>query len=339
MESYREAFTGRYRIDYLQSRAAHAGLWFDRFLRGHAETQEPGEQLVEQCARLAEPPGYATYFGRWVNALVKMGVQPRKARVSGRLAVGHGRDSVIETGISLHHTYGVPYIPGSSLKGTAATYAHTYLSDTLWRRGSAAHETLFGTTKSAGYVTFFDALPVPGEWKLLPDVLTVHHPSYYRGQNEAPADWDNPTPIPFLTATGSFLIALYTDADAAAWVGAGYGILDMALRELGVGGKTSSGYGRLILGDPLPVIKEGAMLRARVTGEDAGDLDLTFIDAPFGLPDDKDVLVYIPRDHVTGQRQIGDTLTCVVMKIDDEEYDFVVKCRPTTKEERQSHQH
>ena len=80
-------------------------------------------------------------------------------------------------------------------------------------------------------------------------MITVHHPEYYQNGNSAPADWDSPTPIPFMTATGDFLIALHA-ADAPAWAGVAYGILKMALDEAGVGAKTSSGYGRLLYTPP-----------------------------------------------------------------------------------------
>jgi len=72
-------------------------------------------------------------------------------------------------------------------------------------------------------------------------VITVHHPDYYQGAN-SPADWDNPTPVPFLSATGDYLIAL---AGEDGLVQKAFAILGLALREEGVGAKTSSGYGRM----------------------------------------------------------------------------------------------
>ena len=74
-------------------------------------------------------------------------------------------------------------------------------------------------------------------------MITVHHPDYYQG-DQAPADWDNPTPVPFLSATGVYLLALAGDPQ---WVEAAYKILALALCEEGVGAKTSSGYGRMTI--------------------------------------------------------------------------------------------
>jgi CRISPR-associated protein Cmr6 len=73
-------------------------------------------------------------------------------------------------------------------------------------------------------------------------VITVHHPDYYQGGKDAPADWDSPNPVSLLSATGNYLIAL---AGPSVWVDAAFRILELALAEQGVGAKTSSGYGRL----------------------------------------------------------------------------------------------
>lgn len=251
----------------------HAGLWLDRFLPEQVEQgtsvsgEHPYSTLIKQTSSIAEPPHYRRFFERWKNTLAQIeGVQSRCAEVRGRLIIGIGNESVLETAVTLHRTYGVPYIPGSALKGLAAAYAHQYLADNEWRKPPlqfskiangqtptfTAHEILFGSTRSAGYVTFFDALYVPGSGHkgqaLWPDMITVHHPDYYQGKKDdkghlkPPADWDSPTPIAFINATGSYLVAL---AGPEQWVTTAFNILALALTELGVGAKTSSGYGRL----------------------------------------------------------------------------------------------
>src|SRR5205823_1780838 len=165
---------------------------------------------------------------------------------------GLGDESVLETAISLHRTYGVPYIPGSALKGLAASYARQRLGDD-WHKDSKAYEIVFGNTDDAGYITFFDGLYIPGTGfsgkALWPDVITVHHQKYYQNPNTPPADWDDPIPVPFLTATGSYLIALAGPEleKQEEWIDTTFAILKDALAELGIGAKTSSGYGRLEL--------------------------------------------------------------------------------------------
>lgn len=238
--------------------ARHAGLWLDKYLSRQLRAgeqvptgeQTPQAQLVEEVARFRPPEAYDRFYARWQAALTAAGATTQLATVQGRLSVGLGAESVLETSICLHRTYSVPYIPGSALKGLAASYAHRQLQDKSWQQGGQAHRILFGDTKAAGYVTFFDALYVPGTAHqgkpLWPDVITVHHPDYYQG-DEPPADWDSPNPISFLAATGTYLLAL---AGPSEWVQAAFAILGMSLGEEGVGAKTNSSYGRLVLGQP-----------------------------------------------------------------------------------------
>ncbi len=240
-----------------QKVATNAGLWLDKFIQDQNEDdQEHRRELVRQVADIPLPPEYRHWFERWKRTLLDAGAELREAKVTGRMVVGLGDESVLETSVALHHTYGVPYIPGSALKGVAACFVRQHLGE-KWAPGADAYRTMFGDTTAAGRVTFFDAFPIPsGEGDkpfLQPDVMTVHHPLYYRGQDAPPADWDSPTPIPFLSATGTYLVAL---AGPPAWVDAAFQILEHALAYLGVGAKTSSGYGRLRL-EPRPKTDEG----------------------------------------------------------------------------------
>lgn len=228
----------------------HAGLWLDKYLK--EQTEGGGENAkkdhFEQIANNPVSDVYPGFFTRWQQSLEQVGAIMHKAQTQGRLAMGLGGESVLETSITLHRTYGTPYIPGSALKGLAARYARTRLEKQDWGEESKAYKVLFGTTAESGYITFFDALYIPGSAKqdrpLALDVITVHHPDYYGGKDSAPADWDSPIPVSFLSATGSYLIALH---GAANWVEAAFEILELALTEEGIGAKTSSGYGRMVL--------------------------------------------------------------------------------------------
>ncbi|MBK8230634.1 MAG: type III-B CRISPR module RAMP protein Cmr6 [Candidatus Eisenbacteria bacterium] len=161
---------------------------------------------------------------------------------------------------ALHHTYGVPVIPGSALKGLAANYARIHLDHTSWHKPKkedpsdvgASYRALFGDTTEAGCVIFHDALWIPDsedkDKDKLPldlDVMTVHHREYYgtHGQ-KPPADSDDPNPVSFVTARGTYLIALEGPSD---WTDAAMSILKRALAEEGIGAKTAAGYGRLDL--------------------------------------------------------------------------------------------
>lgn len=244
--------------------STNAGLWFDRYYKRSSTSNDQTTDkrtLITQTAALAVPMIYHTFFTCWRDSLPKDSTCAI-AEVRGRMVIGTGDKGVVEVGMTLHQTYGVPYIPGSALKGLAAAYAHQRLEGDTWRKpplqfnktadGQApplsSHEILFGSARSAGYVTFFDALYIPDtaspDCPLATDVITGHHSEYYVSGTTPPADWDNPIPVPFLTATGRYLIVLHGEHS---WITTALNIIGLALRESGIGAKTSSGYGRMQL--------------------------------------------------------------------------------------------
>ena len=177
------------------------------------------------------------------------------------LAVGHGAASVLETNLSLHPVYGVPYLPGTALKGLTAHYAHSILSGkySALNRNGSDYGVLFGTQQAAGFIQFHDALITPETVRdaLRQDVLTPHHQSYNESvsnhpnpnkEQPAPRDDDSPAPIPFLTACGTFCIVLACEGEpeqAPSWLELAKTILTKALADEGIGAKTNAGYGRL----------------------------------------------------------------------------------------------
>lgn len=246
-----------------KSTSRHAGLWLDRSLKdmstGADKTGATSKStLVDQVASIVAPPEYTLFFQEWHKQLVALGALVAEGKVRNRMVVGLGTEAVLDNSIAIHRTYGVPYIPGSAIKGLVSAYAHQRLQDERWRKAAGRnhensdHALLFGTTEAIGTVTFLDALYVPdsaypdSNQPLVADVITVHHQAYYRGDHDAaPADWDDPVPVPFISATGSYLFAV--KADDAPTARAALQILAFALDELGIGAKTSSGYGRITL--------------------------------------------------------------------------------------------
>jgi CRISPR-associated protein Cmr6 len=231
----------------------NAGLWLDKFLNLNVcEAEEkPEKRLIQDVSNTKEPEIYGKFFLRWQSYLIGMDAVMDEGHVQGRLAINLGAESVLETNIALHRIYGVPFIPGSALKGLAAFYVKKYLDEKDWGKKSAAYLTLFGNDENAGYVTFHDALYVPHSGKdgqaLWPDIITSHHQKYYSGgANDTPTEWEKPIPVNFLTATGRYLIALSGDKS---WAKAGFEVLRMALEQMGIGAKTSSGYGRILFRD------------------------------------------------------------------------------------------
>lgn len=242
----------------------NAGLWLDRFLNRGGGEAPVRDLIVKALGDIKPPDGYARAFARREAALEMLdgGFDGGVTRfwtggTQGRMIVGIGAASVRETGISLLRTWGMPFIPGSALKGVAASMARKHADD-IWKLGGTGHRALFGDQLLGGCVVFHDAWWVPVDrGEPLPldlDVMTVHHGAYYGGGDEAPCDWDEPTPIAFITARGQYLVAL---SGPASWVEAAGTLLEVGLTELGIGAKTAAGYGRVTL-VPKPTKAEAA---------------------------------------------------------------------------------
>jgi CRISPR-associated protein Cmr6 len=246
-------------------RAQHPGLLLQRYLCENA-TGEGGNPEEKRAVLLAainaagnEEVGalYYTAFERWSASLPSDQLHKDLA-TTGRLIVGLGSENVLETGIRLHHTYGMPILPGSALKGLATHYCHHVWGPTeeKFKKGESYHQLLFGTTDDSGCITFHDAWLTPASPEPLKlDVMTPHHPKWLDG-SVAPTDFDSPTPVPFLSVSGTFRVAVSWHGPASDkaqnWTEMALSLLCDALKNWGIGGKTTSGYGRLVLPPPPP---------------------------------------------------------------------------------------
>jgi CRISPR-associated protein Cmr6 len=204
-------------------------------------------------------------------------------KTASRLVVGLGDKSVYETSIKLHRNYGIPYIPGSALKGVTKHWAILKIADKLVENvggdffdlakrvqnalekpdekevGRVVKEELgkldevieeikllrriFGTQGYRGSVTFFDAFPNPEDVALELDIMNPHYQPYYTS-GDSPGDWHKPTPIFFLTVPKGVRFEFAVGGTLAEKA---KDLLVEALKEFGVGAKTSLGYGKFEL--------------------------------------------------------------------------------------------
>lgn len=228
----------------------HAGLWLSRGLEEwKQDPTKKGEELhqhVRRAASIAVSDIYEQAYQRWERIVTSAPTMATWAgRLEGRLFIGLGGATVIETAINLSRTYGAPVIPGSAQKGLVRAYAEIQCME------PGAVEILFGKTgerpedSDAGYVIFHDAWWVPGsaETPLAQEIVTVHHPEYYKsaGAQEA-TDFDSPVPNAQIAIRGGFLFAV--ECASHAWADFARDVLARALSDWGIGGKTAAGYGR-----------------------------------------------------------------------------------------------
>ncbi|MGH7098278.1 MAG: type III-B CRISPR module RAMP protein Cmr6, partial [Stellaceae bacterium] len=226
--------------------ASHFGHAYEVLAPAPASLGQPDvsarETWLARCEQIAVTADYSVFYERWKQSFAPAGSRTREVGALSRLLIGHGNPSGSGVGLTVHHAWGVPVLPGSSLKGLVAHYIDAvYGAENpdeperrAWRgptwtgrriaQGDGAGEhfaALFGApavdgeedSARRGFVEFHDALYVSGSANGRPfarDVLTVHQKRYYDSQGrEGPSDWDSPNPVGFLTVrTGArFLLA------------------------------------------------------------------------------------------------------------------------------------
>lgn len=191
---------------------------------------------------------YLSAFNRWFDLTTDSARFSQTVKtLEQRLLIGLTGNGALETGCSLSRNYGMPYIPGSSVKGVVRAWTEQNL------KADYPQEIveLFGTRDSddlnrvSGLVTFHDAWWIPdpknGDHKpFVLDVVTPHHQEYYNGGKTKPSDKDSPVPNHLLAVQGSFLFVIEGEPDHIALCQT---MLSQAIADNGIGAKTSAGYG------------------------------------------------------------------------------------------------
>ena len=223
---------------------AHAGLALDVLLKAQGDAAAKSELLDTIAEKCGSNDVYKVAFDRWKSSLVERGATLVPVTTTSPLVIGLGNAAPLEVGLSLHRTYGMPFLPGSALKGLCRRMAKRA------RLSEGECRYLLGTTSYASGITFWDAWMAPGSrHPFMRDVITVHHPDYYnsQGKNSFPTDFDDPTPIAFLCVKPNtkFWLALskpklWDDQ----WLTVALQLLRVGLESEGLGAKTNAGYGR-----------------------------------------------------------------------------------------------
>lgn len=232
------------------STTANAGLLVRRGLKEWPKSGESDAvagtakaELIQRIAGMRAPDGYRWAYERWESATDGGAFSSVALDLIGRLYIGLTRDSALETGITVHHAWGMPLIPGSALKGISRQVART--SSTLKDRRDVI-DWMFGSEDDAraecGAVVFHDAWWDPESEKgpFAAEIVTPHHTEYYNMGARHATDFDSPVPAPQIAAQGRFRFVVEGEA---AWSRLALGLLRVALQRHGVGGKTTSGYG------------------------------------------------------------------------------------------------
>ncbi len=168
-----------------------------------------------------------------------------------RLILGLSNGVLENCGLNLHRFFGVPFIPGSALKGVARDSAD------LVEKAKGHKLELFGNEPDddkaqQGAVSFLPAYPVDANARLEYEVCTPHYRDYYAGSDNPQAlDTENPVPnlFPVVGKGVEFRFSLlacsarHSDAEASDLLNLAVLCLKEALTTRGVGAKTAAGYG------------------------------------------------------------------------------------------------
>lgn len=228
--------------------ASHAGLHLSRGLarwpNGGTDKGNAFQAHIDAVCRVPVPEIYRLAYERWRSQLLAAtGSACSILRVEERLFIGLGAPSPLETSIGLSHSYGVPLIPGSAIKGCVRAYARDngMPVDTMSLLFGAGNDDV--DDGESGCVAFHDAWWVPDDvGPLVAEVVTVHHAEYYQSLGDVAAtDFDAPVPNVQIAARGSFLFAV--ESASAQWSAYALHWLERALEQRGIGGKTAAGYG------------------------------------------------------------------------------------------------
>lgn len=208
------------------------------------------------------------------NVLDKSNVFALDAISISPFSTGLGNEHPLENGFSFLNPYGLPYLPGSGVKGVLRAAA-SELADGSWGDshgwtpqaidllfGSAGTTEQNGEGKSRGVLTFWDVHPEIKGNSMIVEIMTSHTSHYLQG-TETPHDSGKPNPILFAAippgSTFSFhllcdkrlLRALVSNSECEVsdieknWHELIRAAFTHAFDWMGFGAKTAVGYGAM----------------------------------------------------------------------------------------------
>ena len=187
----------------------NAGLWYDKFCNSWKKLLDGQNIKFEKLEWINKtvtnrPCGSNDELERQRNRrwemVVKLGGHNLCLKTDSVFVTGLGREHPVENGFLWHHTLGVPYLPGSSVKGMVRAWIEQWAGEKD-KEEKEEIDRIFGPKQPTeqprvGEVVFLDALPL-FQVPLKAEVMTPHYGKYYQ-EGSTPGDWISPVPIPFL---------------------------------------------------------------------------------------------------------------------------------------------
>lgn len=256
----------------------HTGLWFERFYNRYPadySNTKVGENdfrewLGEFNALAGECELLDAATERQVGLVGALQGQFAVFKSPWHFVNGMGYPHPLENGFNWHASLGVPYLPGSGVKGMVRSWVETWAFDAEDKAaqqqkkerlldwfGSESKDPSEDGSLHTGKVIFFDALPI-APVRLSTDIMTPHMGDWYakggeiqdvtRDADKVPADWHSPNPIYFLSAKEPvFLVSIAPRDEVVAQevdLAEVMQCVEDAFEWLGAGAKTAVGYGQ-----------------------------------------------------------------------------------------------
>lgn len=127
-------------------RTSHPGLCYESLapygVREGKVADDDKVEWLDSIAAITVPDGYAEWLKqRWKKPL-SQACWSVECIANSPLLIGAGNASGTDVGLTLHHVWGVPIIPGSSLKGLLSHYLDTVYGETESTESAADDVTL-----------------------------------------------------------------------------------------------------------------------------------------------------------------------------------------------------
>lgn len=233
----------------------NAGLLIQRGLTAWAEDDKEKKikkALIDTITSIKPSQLYQLAFDRWLlQTQQKDNFVVIPATVDGRLMTGLALGGTLETGVTTQHSYGMPMLAGSSVKGAVRAYAEAIglnpnVLSVLFGHGEDDPKYDENDKKiedTAGYLIWHDAwfIPFSKENPFVGEIVTVHHQKYYAGQLDEALDMESPVPNQQLAVQGSFYFVI--EGANQLWLAFAKQLLENMLTEFGLGAKGATGYG------------------------------------------------------------------------------------------------
>ncbi|MFQ5660349.1 MAG: type III-B CRISPR module RAMP protein Cmr6 [Gammaproteobacteria bacterium] len=217
-----------------------------------------------------------------------------QAVATAPLVTGMGMEHPLENGFAFLNPYGVPYLPGSSIKGVLRRAAEELVESDNEHWSNATVKELFGHQGNddarRGALTFWDIIPEIKGNTLAMDVMTPHYSEYYQC-NSSPHDAGQPNPIVFMVIPPESNFSFYVTANEerlpddfkdGKWKALMESAFEHAFDWIGFGAKTAVGYGAM------KIDEEGRREPEKTTREEAEQQarEKALAERTAGMPED-----------------------------------------------------